>query len=197
MEEIRERIINLLGTTTREGMTALVDWLNSTDFFKAPASTKYHNNHEGGLAKHSLAVYDILKAKNDIYKKLDDETIIITALLHDVCKVNFYTKGKRNVKEGTKINNWGREVANWVEKEVYVVKDEMPLGHGEKSVIAIQELMPLTKVEQAMIRWHMLFTEPKEFYRTINNALDKYPEIILLHTADLEATYLVDKRSEN
>lgn len=195
--ETKDRIINLLRLTERKGINNLIDYLEATDFFTAPASTKYHNNYEGGLAEHSLAVYQLLQEKNNKYRLLNNETCIITALLHDVCKVHFYVKEKRNVKEGTKINEWGREVANWVEKEVYTVKDLKPLGHGEKSVIAIQEFMPLTKVEQAMIRWHMLFTEPKEFYRTINNALDKYPEIILLHTADLEATYLVDKRGEN
>lgn len=195
METTKERIINLLRDADRDGMEDLICWLqNETDFFTAPASTEYHNSFECGLAEHSLAVYGLLEEKNKRFDLFDSDTCIITGLFHDICKVNFYAKEKKNVKKGTKVNSYGREVANWVEEEVYVVKDTNPLGHGEKSVITIMEFIPLSKLEQAMIRWHMCFSEPKENYRTLNNALDMYPAIAALHTADLEATYFIDKR---
>lgn len=197
MGTTRERIINLLRDADRDGMEDLICWLqNETDFFTAPASTKYHNFYEGGLAEHSLAVYELLKEKNEKFNLFGEDTCTITGLLHDICKVNFYTKEKKNVKKGTKINDWGKEVANWVEEEVYVVKDTNPLGHGEKSAMMIMEFITLTKLEQSMIRWHMGFSEPKENYRILNNALEMYPAIVALHTADLEATYLIDKRGE-
>jgi 23S rRNA maturation-related 3'-5' exoribonuclease YhaM len=196
METTKERIIELLRSSSRDNMEDLICWLCNTDFFTAPASMKYHNSYEEGLAEHSLAVYYLLKEKNEKFNLFGEDTCIITGLLHDICKVNFYTKEKKNVKKGTKVNEYGREVANWVEEEVYVVKDMNPLGHGEKSVITIMEFMMLTKLEQAMIRWHMGGFEPKESYLTLNNALDMYPAIAALHTADLEATYLIDKRGE-
>lgn len=197
MTDTKERIIELLKRTGRAGMGILCKWLsNETDFFTAPASTKYHNSYEGGLADHSLAVYELLKEKNEKYKVLDDNTVIISALLHDVCKVNYYAKEKKNIKEGTKINDWGKEIANWVEKEVYVMDDIYPIGHGEKSVIILMDFIELTTAEKILIRWHMGFTVPKEEYRTLNAALDLYPEIALMHAADLEATYMIDRRGE-
>jgi len=194
--DTKKRILNLLSIVNRKGMENLIYWLESSDFFTAPASTKYHNSYEGGLADHSLVVYELLKEKNKKYKILNDDTVIVSALLHDICKVYHYTKEKKNVKKGTKINNWGREVANWVEKEVYVVDDLSPLGHGEKSVIRIMDFMWLSDLEKALIRWHMGFSEPRENYRTLNAALDLYPTIALMHAADLEATYMVDRRGE-
>lgn len=191
----QERIISLLRDTNREGIEKVIDFLNASDFFTAPASTKYHSSFEGGLAEHSLAVRDILEVKSEQFGNiLSKDTVNITGLLHDVCKINFYKKEKKNVKKGTKINDWGKEVANWVEEEVWVIDDSDPMGHGEKSLWILSKMIDVTDQEAYMIRFHMGFSEPKENYIHLNNALGKYHEIILLHTADLEATYLCEKR---
>jgi hypothetical protein len=198
LSNTKETIINLLESTKRPGIEKVIEYLNNSDFFTAPASTKYHSSFEGGLAEHSLAVRNGLKKKNELFGGiLHEDTIDITSLLHDVCKINFYKKEKKNVKKGTKINDWGKEVANWVEEEVYAVADTEPMGHGEKSLWILSKMIDLTDQEAYLIRYHMGFTEPKENYMHLNNALSKYPEIILLHTADLEATYLVERREKN
>ena len=128
----KDKIKKLLLSTSRPGMENLVEWIEKeTDFFTAPASTKYHLACRGGLAQHSLNVYELLLGKvNSGLLEIRSDTIIITALLHDLCKVNFYCMEKKNVREGSKINAYGNEVANWVEKEVWTVRDSFPVGHG-------------------------------------------------------------------
>lgn len=190
----KSSIIRTLSTVERTGMKDLIEHLANSDFFIAPASTKYHSSHEGGLAEHSLNVYNILQHKNKVYKLgLPEDTVIICALLHDVCKIGFYKKTFKNVKKGTKINDYGREVANWVEEEVYEVDDLFPLGHGEKSVILLSRFIKLTEFEMLAIRWHMGFSEPQDLWNSLRSALDKHPEIICLHTSDLEASQLIEK----
>lgn len=197
LSDTKERIIDLLKSTNRPGIDKVIEYISTTDFFTAPASTRFHSSFEGGLAKHSLWVYLLLEEKNRQHNEvLQKDSVIITALLHDICKVNFYKKEKKNVKKGTKINKWGKEVANWVEEEVWTVDDQQPMGHGEKSLWILSKMIELTDQEAFMIRWHMGGFEPKDNYMSLNNALDKYPEIILLHTSDLEATYMLEGREK-
>jgi hypothetical protein len=194
----KERFRELILGTERKGIENLYNYLDKeTDFFTAPASTKYHGNYEGGLLEHSLIVYELLHEKS-IRLGLDipQNSIIISALLHDVCKCNFYVKGYRNVIEGKKLNWKGEEVNNWVRKEVWQVDDNFPIGHGEKSVITIMRFIELTEIEIMLIRWHMGFTEPKEKYYDLHNALNLFPEIAAIHTADIEAAFLLEKRGD-
>lgn len=195
MEENKKQIIELLQSTGRPGMDRFIEWLDSkTDFFDAPASTKYHLACRGGLAMHSLNVYQLLKSKTEQgLLNLRDDTIKITALLHDICKVNFYHREKKNVKEGTKINNYGKEVANWVEKEVWVVKDPLPVGHGEKSCFYIQSFIRLTEEEFAMIRLHM-GSDRKGFPDPFAESAAIFPGVAAIHTSDMEAAYIVEAR---
>jgi hypothetical protein len=187
LSDTKEQIINLLKSTNRPGIDKVIEYLNASDFFTAPASTKYHSSFEGGLAEHSLAVCRILEDKNNSFgHRLSSDTVIISALLHDFCKINFYVKGSRNVKE----NNV------WVQKAVWEVKDRQPMGHGEKSLWLLSKLIELTDQEAYLIRWHMGFSEPKESYIHLNNALETFPEVILLHTADLESTYMTEGREK-
>jgi hypothetical protein len=188
LSNTKEQIISLLKSTNRPGIEKVIEYLNNSDFFKAPASTKYHNSFEGGLAEHSFNVYAVLKDKvSSLFpERLSKDTVILTALLHDLCKINFYVKGFRNVKEN----------GVWVQKEVWEVKDQEPMGHGEKSLWLLSKMIELTDQEAYMIRYHMGFTEPKDTWIHLNNALDKHPEIILLHTADLEATYMIEGREK-
>ena len=180
---MKDRIIELLRSTNREGMEDVISFLEKSDFFIAPASTRFHGNYEGGLAEHSLKVYEILKNKLDkkeIDINVNDDTIIIVALLHDICKCNFYKVDYRNAKN---------ERGDWEKVPYYTVDDTIPYGHGEKSVMMLTEYMKLTNEEKYAIRWHMGFSEPKEQYQTLGIAFKKYPLALLLFEADLESTY--------
>ena len=172
---MKEEFIKLLKSVDREGMDKLIEYLENSDFFVAPASTKFHGSFEGGLLAHSMKVYEILKTKTE-----DSDSVKIIALLHDICKVNFYKVDYRNAKNSLGV---------WEKVPYYAVEDTIPYGHGEKSVMMITEFIKLTPEEKYAIRWHMGFTEPKELYGSIGEAYKKYPIALLTHEADLEATY--------
>lgn len=175
---MKEEFIAILRQVKREGMEQLIEFLNKTDFFEAPASTRFHGCFKGGLVEHSMKVYEILKTKTE-----DSDSVKIIALLHDICKANFYKVDYRNAKN---------EQGVWEKVPYYTIDDTIPYGHGEKSVMMISEFIKLTPEERYAIRWHMGFTEPKELYTTIGQAYKKYPVALLMHEADLEATYFYD-----
>ena len=182
-EEMKEEFLRLLRSTNREGIEELIDFIEKTDFYRAPASTRYHAAYEGGLLEHSLSVYKILKEKVKnlpIEIEVKEDTLIIIALLHDICKVNFYKVDYRNAK-----NSFGE----WEKVPYYTVEDTIPYGHGEKSVMMLSEYIKLTVEEKYCIRWHMGFSEPKELYGTLGQAFKKYPLALLLNEADIESTY--------
>ena len=194
---MKQKILSLLKSIDRPGIEQVTDYLIKSDFFTAPASTKYHGNFEGGLAEHSYNVYELFKFKNKQYNlELPEETVIIAALLHDLCKTDFYKKGIKNVKQGKKINYRGQEVDNWIEKEVWEVDDSYPIGHGEKSVILLQQFMRLTFEEIILIRWHMGGFEGKDNSLTMYNAYKMFPACVALHTADMEASYFLEEIKE-
>ena len=184
---MKEKFLNLLRSTNREGIEDLIKFIEEkTDFFTAPASTRFHGSHEGGLLEHSLKVYEILKHKlenNILEMDVSEDTLILVPLLHDICKVNFYKVDYRNAKNA---------LGEWEKVPYYTVDDQIPYGHGEKSVMMITEYIKLTPEEKYSIRWHMGYTEPKELYNTIGAAYKKYPFALLMHEADLEATYFFD-----
>ena len=168
---------------TREGAERLLAWLSTTDFFTAPASTKFHCACEGGLVLHSLNVYKTLREK--YFEEGDsEESFALCGLLHDLCKANFYKVSTRNVKND--------ETGQWEKKPFYAVEDAFPYGHGEKSVYLIERFLRLKPAEAMAIRWHMGgFDEAARGGSfAISAAYDKYPLAVKLHLADLEATYL-------
>jgi len=209
--ELIERYESLLKSTNRDGIDKLIEFIRKSDFYTAPASTRFHNCHEGGLLEHSLNVYDCLYNKvksTDVFKKaLSDsskefwdtdefeKTIVIVALLHDLCKMFMYEVEMKNKKiysdHGSKKDNQGRY--DWESVPGYTVNDRVPYGHGEKSVMMIEQFITLTKEERFAIRWHMGFTEPKENWNTLNAAIRIYPLVLAVHEADLEATYMLEK----
>ena len=176
---------------TREGSDKLLDFLeNKSDFFTAPASTRFHGAYEGGLLQHSLNVYDCLVAylerervKEQYKLTVSAETAAIAALLHDVCKVNFYKLSWRNAKND--------QTGEWEKVRFYSVDDQLPYGHGEKSVYMISGYMKLTREEAMAIRWHMGFSGSED-KNTIGSALAKYPLAFALSVADMEATYFLE-----
>ena len=183
---MKEQFLELLKTVNREGINELIEFLEKSDFFKAPASTRFHGSYEGGLVEHSMKVYEILKHKveTNIEKiNIPEESIIIIGLLHDICKTNFYKVDYRNAKNALGV---------WEKVPYFAVEDTIPYGHGEKSVMMITEYIKLTPEEKYAIRWHMGYTEPKENYNAIGATYKKYPIALLAHEADLEATYFYD-----
>ena len=194
-----EKFENLLQSVNREGINILLTFIRKSDFYTAPASTRYHSCHEGGLLEHTLNVYDRLmnKCKDTLWQGntiIKNENIVISALLHDICKTYFYgteLKNKKVYKEtGSKSDSNGRY--DWETVPSYTIDDKIPYGHGEKSVMMVEEFIKLEPVERYAIRWHMGFTEPKENWNTIGMAIKKYPLVLALHEADLEATYLME-----
>ncbi|MVB11156.1 hypothetical protein CAFE_18620 [Caprobacter fermentans] len=161
----------------RDGADKLLEWLKSSDFFTAPASAKYHGNHESGLVEHSVNVYNRLACENP-------ECRAICGLLHDICKVNFYTVSSRNVKN--------EETGQWEKQPYYSVDDKVPYGHGEKSVYIISGFMRLTREEAFAIRFHM----GNYSDRNVPQAFSLFPLALMLHIADLEATFLDEKEDE-
>ncbi len=169
---------------SRDGSTELLEWLMKTDFFTAPASTRYHCACENGLVMHSVSVYNTLIEKHFDAETDNLESFSICALLHDLCKAQFYKVSTRNVKN--------EQTGQWEKVPYYAIDDSFPFGHGEKSVFLIERFMRL-KIEEAMaIRWHMGEFGDK-YSNTISQAYDKYPLAVKLHLADLESTYIREK----
>lgn len=176
----------------REGIDKLLTWLAKTDFYTAPASTRFHGNSTGGLCEHSLKVYEELNKLIAMYPtagEISEETIAITALFHDICKTNFYKEGSRNVKN---------EFGQWVAKSIWEVDDKIPLGHGEKSCIILQNYIKLTLPEMLAIRWHMggYDTAVKGGDYGIGRAQEITPLVTLLHVADTLSSNLLEERRD-
>lgn len=168
---------------TREGSDRLLGWLTTTDFFTAPASTKYHCACEFGLVQHSINVYRVMRER--YFEEGDsEETFALCGLLHDVCKAQFYKVSTRNVKND--------ETGAWEKKPYYSIEDAFPYGHGEKSVYLIERFVRLKPAEAVAIRWHMgsFDDAAKGGSFAVSNAYDRYPLAVKLHLSDLEATYL-------
>ena len=171
---------------TRPGADKLLDWLATTDFFKAPASTRFHGACEEGLVMHSLNVYHALMDR--FFEEGDNpESMAVCGLLHDLCKANYYKTGTRNVKN--------EATGQWEKVPVFMVEDQFPYGHGEKSVYLIERFIRLKPAEAVAIRWHMggFDDAARGGCRAIREAYDAYPLAVKLHLADLTATYLMEK----
>lgn len=177
---------------TRTGAKELLDYLVKSDFFTAPASAKYHMAESGGLCLHSINVCNrlasLVRAEygEDYAATYTDETIAVCGLLHDVCKVNYYAVEQRNVKEE----------GGWVKKPFFKVDERFPYGHGEKSVFIINQYMRLSAEEAMAINWHMGGFDARVMGGSyaLSDAFCKYKLAVLLHIADLEATYLDEER---
>ena len=175
----------------REGSDKLLEYLSSEncDFFDAPASTRYHGANRGGLVQHSINVYECLKdylsrerAQKLYNMNYSDESIAIVSLLHDICKVGIYRTSYRNVKD---------ENGVWNRVPFYEIHDEMPYGHGEKSVYVISGFMRLTREEAFAIRYHMGFSGIED-KRDIGYVLENFPLAMALNVADMEASYFIE-----
>lgn len=178
--ELFEKYVN------RPGKDRLLDWMGKTDFFTAPASTKYHCACPQGLVMHSISVFNVMMEKHFDEETDSVESFAVSALLHDLCKANFYKVSTRNVKND--------ETGQWEKVPFYQIEDAFPYGHGEKSVFLVERFMRL-KIDEAMaIRWHMGDFEDSTGY-SMSQAYEKFPLAVKLHLADLESTYLREKHT--
>ena len=176
----------------REGADKLLDYLRKSDFYTAPASSKFHGNYEGGLLQHSINVYNrlikIVKEElgENYTEKYSNETLAIVALLHDLCKIHYYKTEYRNVKN---------ERGEWVKAPYFAVNNTFPFGHGEKSVFMINTFMRLSSEEAMAINWHMggFDHRVRSNPNSMGESFKIYPLCLFLHIADLTATYIDEK----
>ena len=188
LDDLKKRFVEICATINRPGMEDLMAWLERSDFYTAPASTRFHGNYTGGLLEHSLNVYDKLSGFVARYPELEisPETVAVTVLFHDLTKVNYYIVSSRNVKDDV--------TGAWHKEPFYKTEDRLPLGHGEKSVIILQSFIKLTRDEIFAIRWHMgsFDCAVKGGDYGMGNAFETCPLAVMTHLADMEATYLVE-----
>lgn len=223
----KEDILVSLSLIPRPGIKELMTFLCESDYFTAPSSTQFHCNYEGGLAEHSWNVFDLLAKKCEQYSlPYDYETLAIVGLLHDLCKVNFYKfsdedpsdaqinylmklcnrklppmPGKLNKDYASKLIGWYKDGAKGDQPPYsagqWIIDDQLPLGHGEKSVIIAQQYIKLLEHEMLAIRWHMSAFDPGINFNfptgyPFRAAADKSPLVHLLFMADYEASNIVE-----
>ena len=187
---MKNEFIYLLKQVNRCGIEDMIAYIENSDFYSSPASTRYHGSFEGGLLQHSMCVYDNLrKIVTSFELPIGFESMVICGLLHDICKANTYKKAFRNKKND--------DNGVWEKVDYYEVADSFPMGHGEKSVILIQKYVELTNEEMLAIRWHMGgFDDSVKGYsglKSLNNAMEKYPLVTALQMADLAASYFYNR----
>ncbi|MCR8874512.1 HD domain-containing protein [Phocaeicola barnesiae] len=199
MKQNRSEFVELLYSTGREGMDEVIGQLEELGFFQAPASSKFHLNHEGGLLEHSLNVCKVglmlreqmLALKPDLEESLNKESVIIAALLHDICKADIYQKCIRKRKD---------RLGQWVDYETYELDySDFPLGHGEKSVIVLLRMgLDLSDDEIMAIRWHMsawdLPFQSPDLKANFDTAKRLCPLCSLIQAADGLASNLLESK---
>ena len=185
--EFRNRVQSHIG---REGSQKLLSWLDETDFYDCPASSRFHSAHPSGLVFHSLVVHDTLRKLVKTFgleEQYTEESMAIVALFHDLCKVNCYVKDKRNKKIDGK----------WFEVPYWGYKDDLPLGHGEKSLYIVQKFMQVRAFEALSIRWHMMWSYDPPTKMDINGALSKERLVLLMASADHLASVMYEVTEGN
>lgn len=188
----------------RPGMDKLLDYIRKSDFYTAPASTKYHLAAPGGLLQHSLNVLDALRGllhqqydsnswefqvDGRIVATIQDDSVTVMALLRDICKTHFYGTSTRNVKN--------EATGKWEKQPFYTVDDKMPLGHGPKSAMIVKQYTTLTTAEMYAIWHHMGFNGNFENDTAVGQSMEMFPAVLALHTADMMASRFMEGEKEN
>jgi len=188
----------------RPGMDKLLEYIRGSDFYRAPASTKYHLACPGGLLQHSLNVLDALRGLlqwNNIENHweyhtackvvdtIPDDSVIMMALLHDICKTHFYSTSTRNQKN--------EQTGQWEKVPFYTVNDMMPLGHGAKSAMIVKQYTTLTSQEMYAIWHHMGFNGNYENDTAVGKSIEMYPAVLALQTADMMASKFMEDEKAN
>ncbi len=189
-EEIKKKFTDVYRTYIhRDGAEPLLQFLERNGFFEAPASRRNHGSFPGGLAEHSVNVFERLAwlAANETKKQnealeFNVERLAVVSLLHDICKMDAYSL----------VDKWEKdENGKWQQVRRYAYTNNFPVGHGEKSVILAMRFMKLTEEEMLAIRWHM---GPYDFYAKgggydLDNAFRQCKLAVMLHLADMMATH--------
>lgn len=192
-----DEFVALLRASKRAGIEQLIKYLENTDFFTAPCSTRYHLAKQGGLCQHSLNVFDAANlfsaayqfpgVSEERYIPFDDMNVLISSLLHDICKINTYKTELR----------WRKDETNqWEQYETYAFDEEYSFGHSEKSVYIASKFIKLADVEAQAINGHMGFSDARGS-QLIGNIFTQNSLALLLHTADLYATYIIENERVN
>lgn len=166
-----DRVAKLVDLMGEYISTEFMEWLIDKGFFTAPASTKYHGSFEGGLLDHCLAVTEALvkltKQNGLKWKKIRSPYIV--GMFHDLCKIDNYIKTKTG----------------------YEYNDGAAKGHGEKSIMLLQEFIDLTEEEILCIRWHMGAFDDKENWNSFSGSIHCYPNVLWTHQADMIAAHVM------
>ena len=193
-----------LKKVNRPGMDKLLAYIRKSDFYSAPASTRYHLSCEGGLLQHSLNVLDALRGlmvwdgqegnwryscAGEAVCRIKDESVIIMALLHDLCKTHYYKTSTRNVKN--------EQTGKWEKAPFYTVEDKMPLGHGSKSTMLAMQFIKLSNTEMYAIWHHMGFNGDRDNDAAVGQSIEQYPAVLALQTADMMASRFMESEQEN
>lgn len=190
---VKEEILSILLSVERDGIDNMIKWLSKSTYFTMPSSTRFHGNYDGGLAEHSLNVYNSLKMLCDKYTEqfpetyFNEDSLKIIALCHDFCKIDLYKKSFRNVKN--------ESTGQWEKKQVFEFDDALGMGHGEASVYIIQSFIKLTREEALAIRWHMGGYDAaiKGGERGVYVATKQTPLVTLIQFADMWASNFMEK----
>lgn len=196
VKENKEKFKKICGQwIKRNGLQELLEWLEETDFYEAPASTRFHLMCEGGLCQHSINVFNRLKSEYEKegffeFKTLEEtaktmESLAVVALFHDLCKVNFYSVSERNVKN---------EYGEWIKVPYYAVDNRSILvGHGYKSARLVNKYMDITDEEYMAIVHHMGYSSDDNI-SNISEIFNKSKLTLLLHIADTKATFIDEEK---
>lgn len=188
MEKEHEKFIRLFQAVAGDypGAERFLSWLEATDFFSAPASTKFHMSTPGGLVLHSINVAEAAAAMCHWYGMEELATsAAMCGLVHDICKVGVYKPTTRRVRG---------EDGMWKTVPAYEYDDALPLGHGEKSLfLAERHGLQLSDEEAATIRWHMGPYRDRDAVREMSEAFQRFPLAAILHNADMAATYIIER----
>lgn len=188
-----------LRATNRPGVDAVIEFLRTTDFYTAPSTISNNSNYMGGLAEHSILVYtlciklrDLLaESKPSILTEIPEESVVISALLHDVCKVCLYKpveKWKKDASTG---------VEQWVSYQGYEVNDSFPIGHGEKSVIMLLNIgLKMSATEMLGIRYHMGGWSSSETKWSYTTATEICPLVTLMQMADQMSALMLETKTQ-
>lgn len=168
-------------TGFQEHIDKVLDWIESSDFYECPASTRYHDASPQGLLYHTLRVYnqmlDIIKLPK--FTSVDLDSAALCCLVHDWCKIGMYEKYQKNVKD----DNTGK----WHKEDAYKYKETKPcaLGHGVSSMFIASQHFKLTEDECLAIRWHMGAWQvtPQEM-PDLRQANEKSPLVHLVQFSD-------------
>lgn len=162
------------------------NWLIKNKFFDAPASINYHGAYTGGLFEHSFAVTKTLLS---FTRRLDlkwqnERSPYIVGMFHDLCKIDDYILTKKRL---------GKNALGDVIEEKWEYNNKITLtGHGDKSIFLLQKYVPLTEEEMLCVRWHMGAFDDKENWNYYNKAIEKYPNVLYTHTADMVAAKVLE-----